>query len=325
VSSTVSPLFQSLEADLAEVERQLAAAGALEHPLLRGLLEQVMLAPAKRIRPVLTLASGRLFRPANANLHSMAAAVEYLHTATLIHDDVVDNTDARRGEPTLYSIVGNSIAVLVGDYLFAKAAETASLTNNVRIMRLFADSVMTLCAGQIDEAGRHGEADCWIGREEYFRTIDAKTAALFVFACRAGAIIGEASTEAHDALARYGRSLGLAFQLVDDILDLIGDEAEMGKPAGSDLRQGVITLPIIYLRDEVPEVLMQQALLGDGVREDAIRTVCETAQSSRAIARALEEARDLATQAAQELDHVPDNEYRDILLGLTRTVVDRRM
>jgi geranylgeranyl pyrophosphate synthase len=325
VSSTVSPLFRSLEGDLAEVEQQLAAAGALEHPLLRSLLEQVMLAPAKRIRPVLTLASGRLFRPANANLHAMAAAVEYLHTATLIHDDVVDHTDARRGEQTLYSMVGNSIAVLVGDYLFAKAAETASLTNNVRIMRLFADSVMTLCAGQIDEVTRHGEADCWISRDEYLQTIDAKTAALFVFACRAGAIIGEASTAAYDALGRYGRALGLAFQVVDDILDLIGDESQMGKPAGSDLRQGVITLPLIYLRDEIPEILMQQALLGDGVREDAIRSVIETARTSRAIDRAFAEARDLAEQAARELDHVPDNEYREILLGLTRTVVDRRM
>jgi len=325
VSSTVSPLFRRIEADLAEVERQLVAAGALEHPLLRGLLEQIMLAPAKRIRPILTLASGLLFRPANANLHAMAAAVEYLHTATLIHDDVVDHTDARRGEPTLYTIVGNSIAVLVGDYLFAKAAETASLTNNVRIMRLFADSVMRLCAGQIEEAGRHGEAHCWIDRDEYYRTIDAKTAALFVFACRAGAIIGEAPTEAHDALARYARSLGLAFQLVDDILDLIGDEAEMGKPAGSDLRQGVITLPLIYLRDEVPEVLMEQALLGDGVREDAIRTISEAARTSRAIDRAFEEARQLAIQAGRELDHVPGNEYREILLGLTQTVVERRM
>src|SRR5439155_7104999 len=125
---------------------------------------------------------------------------------------------------------------LAGDYLFAQAAATASETNNLRIMRLFAESVMTLCAGQIAESARQDW--CGTDRESYYKTIDAKTAALFVLSCKAGGILGEASFTATDALISYGRSLGLAFQIVDDILDLVGDESLMGKPVGSDLRQG---------------------------------------------------------------------------------------
>lgn len=323
MDSEVSPLFRLIEGDLAQVERRLADAAALEHPLLRSTLEAVLLAPGKRIRPVLTIASGKLFRDVGASLHAMAAAVEFLHTATLIHDDVVDQADLRRGDPALYSMVGNAVAVLVGDYLFAQAAATASQTNNLRIMRLFAEAVMTLCAGQIEECTREGDGRYWIDRERYYRTIDAKTAALFVLACHAGSILGEASAEAADALQRYGRSLGLAFQIVDDILDLVGDEAVMGKPAGSDLRHGVITLPVIYLRDELPATVLQQAFSGDGAAEEAIQTITAQARTSRAVDRSYREAAELGRQAARALDAVPHGEYKDLLFDLTTAVVRR--
>ena len=324
MSKTISPIFRAIETDLDEVERRLEAAAALDHPFLRGALEHVLLAPGKRIRPALTLASGRIFREGGVNLWDMAAAVELLHTATLIHDDVVDQTDLRRGSSTLFSVVGNSVAVLVGDYLFAKAAETASLTNNVRIMRLFAESVMTLCAGQIDEAARSRDLLMRLSRERYYQTIDAKTASLFVFACRAGAILGEATSSQTEALTRYAHSLGLAFQVVDDILDLVGDEVEMGKPAGSDLRQGVVTLPLIYLRDELPEALLFQALDGAGAREEAIDTITRCARGSDGVARAHAEAERLAEDAAQALAGLPAGDPRDLLHDLTRSVIDRQ-
>jgi geranylgeranyl pyrophosphate synthase len=318
-----SDLFVPIQADLAQVEARLARAAALDHPLLRATLESVLLAPGKRIRPVLTIASGKLFREANASLWAMAAAVEFLHTATLIHDDVVDRADLRRGEAALYTVVGNSVAVLVGDYLFAQAAATASETNNLRIMRLFAESVMRLCTGQIEECAREGADRCWVDRESYYRTIEGKTAALFVLACQAGSILGEATLAEADALCRYGRSLGLAFQIVDDILDLVGDEAVMGKPAGSDLRHGVVTLPVIYLRDELPEEVVQQAFSDDGAAEEAIRTITARARSSRAVDRSYEEASYLAEAAAQALDGVPGGPHRDLLIDLTRAVVRR--
>jgi geranylgeranyl pyrophosphate synthase len=253
----------------------------------------------------------------------MAAAVEFLHSATLIHDDVVDQTGSRRGLPSLYTQVGNSVSVLVGDYLFAQAAATASETNNLRIMRLFAESVMTLCTGQVDEASRGFDEPCWLDRDSYYRTIEAKTAALFVLACHAGAILGEAPIAATEALRRYGRALGLAFQIVDDVLDLVGDEAELGKPVGSDLRQGVVTLPVIYLRDELPELTLRQAFSGDGEREAAIQAITAAAPGSRAVARSREEAGHLAAEAANALQDVPPGACRDLLYELARAMVER--
>jgi len=320
--SQTQSLFLPIEADLREVEKRIERSTEVEPLLLQEALRHVMLAPGKRIRPALTIASGRMFREGGASLHAMAAAVEFLHTATLVHDDVVDQPELRRGAAALYTMVGNSVALLAGDYLFAQAAATASETNNLRIMRLFAESVMTLCAGQIAESAR-GQDWCGADRERYYSTIDAKTAALFVLSCKAGGILGEASFAQTAALIRYGRQLGLAFQIVDDILDLVGDEAVMGKPAGSDLRQGVITLPVIYLREELSDDVMREAFSGGEGREQAIQMITERARTSGAVDRAYQEARELAAEAAQCLDELPAGEYRDLLMGLTRTVIDR--
>lgn len=318
--SAVSTLYGPIEPDLTEVERRLLETATHEQSTLRAVLEDVLLTPGKRVRPALAIASGRLFQGSPANLCALAAAVEYLHTATLIHDDVVDQANSRRGAPALYTVVGNSVSVLVGDYLFAQAAATASETNNLWIMRLFAEAVMTLCAGQIEESSRRGDAR-WLDRDSYYRTIEAKTAALFVLACRGGGIIGGASMDGAQALARYGRCFGLAFQIVDDILDLVGDEAAMGKPVGSDLRQGVITLPVIYLRDEIPESTFRQAFDGGGARDEAIQAICNQARTSRALNHAQDEARALAEEAVAELGALPAGEHRDLLAEIVRATV----
>lgn len=317
-------LFRPIDPDLAQMEAELARLGAEAGPALRPLLNGVLLAPGKRLRPALTIACGRLFGESNRPLRFMAAAVECLHTATLIHDDVMDQPGERRGEPALYRRSGSTIALLVGDYLFAQAAIIASETNNLRIMRLFAESVAKVCAGQIEEFGRDRESRAWLTRDDYYRTIDAKTAALFVLACESGAVLGEAPLPAVGALRRYGRALGLAFQIVDDILDLVGDEALLGKPAGSDLRQGVATLPLIYLRDEIPEVTLRAAFGHDGARDEAIEEIKQVARSGRGIERAYEEARHWAADAAELLQGLPGGPYRDLLRDLTIGLVDRQ-
>jgi geranylgeranyl pyrophosphate synthase len=322
--SVVSPLFQPIEADLVLVEERLAQAAAHPHPVVRGVLEDVLLAPGKRLRPALTIASGRLFGKANTPLHAMAAAVEFLHTATLIHDDVVDQTDSRRGEPTLYSAVGNAVAVLAGDYLFAQSAVAAAETNNLRIIGLFADAVRTLCAGQIDESARAGAERYELDRESYYRTIEAKTSALFVLGCEAGAVLGEATLSQAEALHCYGRSVGLAFQIVDDILDLIGEEAALGKPVGSDLRQGVLTLPMIYLRDEIPTAILEAAFADNGERNAAIDAISGLARTSHAIERSYEDARRHVREAVACLDAVPPGPPRDVLISTAESVVERK-
>jgi geranylgeranyl pyrophosphate synthase len=322
--STVSPVFRPIEADLTLVEQRLAEAAGHPHPVVRAVLEDVLLAAGKRLRPAVTIACGRVFGKATAPLHAMAAAVEFLHTATLIHDDVVDQTASRRGEPTLYSVVGTSVALLAGDYLFAQAAATASETNNLRIIRLFADAVRTLCAGQIDETSRSDTERYELDRVAYYRTIEAKTAALFVLACESGAILGEASSAQAEALRCYGHSLGLAFQIVDDILDLVGEEEALGKPVGSDLRQGVLTLPVIYLREEIPTAILDAAFADNGERESAIGAISGLARTSRAIERSYAEARDHVAAAVASLEFVPSGQFRDLLADIAASVVDRR-
>jgi geranylgeranyl pyrophosphate synthase len=217
------------------------------------------------------------------------------------------------------------VALLAGDYLFATAAAVASETNNLRIMRLFAECVMQVCAGEIEEHSQDRNGRPWITRDGYYRTIDAKTAALFVLACHSGAVLGEAPLEAADALRRYGRALGLAFQIVDDILDLTGDEATLGKPIGSDLRQGVVTLPLIYLRDEIPEGTYRAAFSQDGARDHAIEEITARARDSRAVERARDEARQLAESASQLLADLPPGPCRDFLHDLAASVVDRQV
>jgi geranylgeranyl pyrophosphate synthase len=291
--------------------------------LLAAILQEVMLSAGKRLRPAVTLASGGLFREPAAALHAMATAVELLHTATLIHDDVVDQANVRRGRAALFSAVGNSVAVLVGDYLFAQAAVTASETNNLRIIRLFAEAVQRICAGQIDESSREGEARYRLDRETYYRTVEAKTAALFILGCETGGILGEGEPRAVAALRRYGRALGIAFQIKDDILDLVGDATTLGKPVGSDLRQGVVTLPLIYLREEVPPATLEAAFTVDGAREEAIQAITSIARNSAAIDRAYEEAGRLVEEAIEELASLPAGTCRDLLADLALSAVDR--
>lgn len=321
--SVVAPLFRPIEHELEAVERRLGEVASHPHPVVSAVLSDVVLAPGKRLRPAMTIACGRLFGKTAVPLTAMATAVELLHTATLIHDDVVDQSDSRRGEPTLYSVVGNAVAILAGDYLFAQAAATATETNNLRIIRLFADSVRTLCTGQIDESSRSGAERYELDRAAYYRTIEAKTAALFVLACESGAILGEATLEQAEALRRFGRSLGLAFQIVDDVLDITGDEHMLGKPVGSDLRQGVLTLPMIYLRDELPASILEAAFAENGERDAAIGKISIIARTSTAIARCYDEARDHVDDAVRELDDVPDGELRAFLVALAYSVVDR--
>ena len=318
-------LFTPIVQDLNEVSARLMAMAEVSGGPLQLLLRRVLGTRGKLLRPALTIASGRLFRGPSAGLHAMAAAVECLHTASLIHDDIIDETLERRGAPALHAAAGGGPAILAGDYLFAQAAATASETNNLRIMRLFADCVMTVCTGQINEHSQDKSARAHLTRDGYFETIAAKTAALFVLACEAGAVLGEAPMAAAAVLRQYGCDLGLAFQIVDDILDLTGDEAMMGKPAGSDLRQGVMTLPMIYLREEIPEGTLMAAFQGGDGRDQAIREITKRARQSDAIRRAHEEARGLASGAVDLLCQLPANSYRDVLEALATTVVDREL
>jgi len=321
VSTPTATMFALVRDDLASVERALARAVEAEEPLMRRLLGLVLPGGGKRLRPALALLAGRVNRYDPERLISFAASLEMLHTATLVHDDIVDNASVRRGEPTLNVRASNSVAVLVGDYMFAQSAAHVAATGHLGVITSFTRSAMAIIGGQIDEAWADGGLH--LTREQYLRRIGSKTAALFALAAQGGAMLSDASEPVVQAMEQYGYRLGLAFQIVDDILDVIGDEQSLGKPVGSDIRQGTVTLPAILVRDQLPEALFRSAFMGDGHREEPIRVLIETIRTGGGIDGSYSEAERLVAEARKFVEPLPDGEVRDALLDLASFVVRR--
>lgn len=317
--STVSS-FALVQDGLTAVERTLAETAQPDHPLLGPMLSMVLPGSGKRLRPALAFLTGRL-GTYDADRHlQMATGVELLHGASLVHDDVVDESDLRRGSQTLFTRVGNALAVLVGDYLFAQSATRCVATGDVRVIGLFAQTLASMCQGQIEEASRGNNPHLSLTREEYYQTIWGKTASLFVLACEGSAILAGLPEPTIEAMRRYGDRLGLAFQVVDDILDFIGDEKQLGKPVGGDVKQGTITLPVICLRELLPDADYRAAFDADD-RSGVVDLV----RSSGAIERAQAEADTLLDEAREALSLAPAGPARDALEALTHYVVERRV
>lgn len=317
--STVSS-FALVQDGLAAVERTLAETAQPDHPLLGPMLSMVLPGSGKRLRPALAMLTGKLGTYDAERLLHMATGVELLHGASLVHDDVVDESDRRRGAQTLFTRVGNALAVLVGDYLFAQSASRCVATGDIRVIGLFAQTLASMCQGQIEEASRGSTPHLTLTREGYYQTIWGKTASLFVLACEGSAIIAGLTEPQILAMRRYGDRLGLAFQVVDDILDFIGTEAELGKPVGGDLRQGTITLPVICLRDQLLDAEFRAIFDADDTA-----AIVELIRDSPAIERAQAEADQLLAEAREALREVPAGPARDALEALTHYVVERRV
>jgi geranylgeranyl pyrophosphate synthase len=326
--STASTLFAAIQPELERVEQVLASVADVDHPLLSSILGEVLRAGGKRLRPALALLVGKLHHYDAERLVRLAAATELLHTATLLHDDVVDQSALRRGRPALYTQVGNKAAVLVGDYLYAKSAYFATSTGSLRVMELFADSVMVVCQGQIDESQREDGGYAQRPAAAYYATIHSKTAALFVLACDAAAELSGASPAAVAALHHYGERIGLAFQVIDDILDVTGDERQLGKAVGGDLRQRLVTLPVIYARGVVPDALFDAVYAPHGddgapPPDEAVHTLLAALRESPALDRCYADAQALVQEARRALVDVPAGPARDALYDLAGYVVSR--
>lgn len=315
-------IFDLVHADLDQVEDAIHRVGEVDFPLLRSLLGHILSTRGKRVRPAIVLLSASFHHYELAYLVPLAAAIELLHTATLVHDDLIDNASTRRGVPTLNSLTSRSVTVLVGDYLFANAAALCTETQNVRVMRVFGETLMTICDGELRQIVSAGE---WRqSREEYYQKIERKTASLLRTAAETGAILSGAPEEQIQALRRYGYNLGMAFQIVDDVLDFIGNEATLGKPVGSDLRQGTITLPAIGLLEEDPDHPAIRRIFDDGdVSESAVREAVTAVLGSTGVTLALAEARRFAHAAIDELSILPSTPARWALSALSDYVVDR--
>lgn len=317
-----------MRGDLQRVSDRVVDAARVPYPQISAILEDIVRSGGKRLRPMLVLLAGRAWRYEREfeTLVAAAAGVELLHTASLVHDDAVDHSAFRRGKPTLNSQVDTAAVILVGDYLFAQSAILAASTNNPRVVSVFSNSLGDICDGQLMEMmdARKPEQT----ERQYFARIYGKTASLFGCAAETGAIIGGAPENAISALRGYGDDLGLAFQIMDDVLDLIGGSEQLGKPAGHDLLQSTITLPVIYYLQLVdfggPEWRAVQSIV-DRTRTDDVfvRDVLDHIRSSGAVEQATSRAHEYIGQAKGRLDIVPDPDTRELMNELADQVVRR--
>lgn len=310
-------LFAPVAAGLDAVERRLIQAADGQHPLLAEALRYVFETKGKRLRPALVLLSGALGEYSLDPLVLLAASLEVVHTASLVHDDTIDEALTRRGLNTLNSVWDKHTAIVTGDFLFAKSAELAARMNSVRIMHMLSETVMSMCAGEMQQHARHN--DWTISIEEYLERVGAKTASLFAMCCSGAAVATGQNERQVEALHIFGYNVGLAFQIVDDILDFNADERTLGKPSGHDLSQGTITLPAILFIQKMDHGPLRQRLEHG---EDSQMAAELISQSS-----ALDEAREYAcrasTEAERALEIFPDGEARRSLTEIARYLPTR--
>lgn len=322
--TTVSDLHSGLHLELDGVERLMATVSEeVDVPLLGQLIAHVLQAKGKRIRPTLAFLASRFAEYPVERLTLLGGAVELLHTASLIHDDLVDDADTRRGIVALHRIANAKASVLVGDYLFAKSAAFATATNSLDVMALFARTLMAICNGELREMSNSSSDDRTL--EQYYRRIEGKTASLFVAATEGGAILSGVGREGELAMRDYGRNLGMAFQIADDILDYVGTEQELGKPVGGDLRQGTLTLPALWALEWLPDrALLRRVVEAQSPSDQDVRQAVELVARSPAIDFAQGEAETFARRAQDALQIFPNGEARRQLAGLADYAVRRR-
>ncbi|MCL4875908.1 MAG: polyprenyl synthetase family protein [Anaerolineae bacterium] len=317
-TSTKAAWLDGLQDDLHLLEGKMLEASSMGHETLDGAVQMIIKAGGKRLRPAITFLVGRLFRANFSPILSVGASVELLHTATLVHDDLIDGAAERRGVPTLHSKMSMGVTVLTGDFLFAKAAALAAEANSVPVVKLFADTLVKICQGEILQARTR-----WVlpDYDVYIERIYGKTAALFEAAAVSAALIGDATDAQIAAMARYGRNLGLAFQIVDDALDFVSTSENLGKPAGNDMRQGILNLPAMYYVEQgyISDADLLERLESKDETEKLVREM----RTAGMVEQSLEVAQSYARKAADALNILPGGEVLKALDAVTSYAVAR--
>ncbi len=325
-TATLSRLFAHIQPDLDQVDKTFEERATSGLEILNSASMHALGSPGKRLRTALTLLSGKLNAYRFDKLLPLSVAFEMVHLATLIHDDIVDNALTRRGNPTVNALWGNNIAILLGDYYFAKTAGLIADINDNRIDHLFSDTVATVCEGTIMEMMTAGRIDLTI--ESYYEKISHKTACLIAACCTGGAIVSSANPEEIAYMHEYGINLGIAFQIIDDVLDYTEDQATIGKPAGNDLRQGMVTLPLIYALQGQPQnghLQQIQRLLQEPTHtEEDIHAVVNWVVKGLGVEHSFSDAHSYANKARKALYHFPASPDRDVLDELIDFVVTRK-
>jgi octaprenyl-diphosphate synthase len=314
-------LFAGLAADLSAVERVMRDALRTDEPRVASLLEELGDFHGKMLRPALVILTARTLGEVSSEHHTLGAALEMIHTATLIHDDLIDEGDVRRGKPTAHVRFGNPTAVLLGDYFYTRAFDLVARLERPALMSRLTRVTNIVCEGELHQMC--ARRDLALSEVEYERIIYGKTAALTEIACVCGAVTGGPAIQ--EAGAAYGRWCGMAFQIVDDCLDLTGDPQKVGKTLATDIEMGRLTLPFIRLLENAPaseQAVLGERLLGVAGPED-VEAVRRLAIERGGVAAAMATAREYAHRAVDALTPLPDNEAKRQLIDLARFIVAR--
>jgi geranylgeranyl pyrophosphate synthase len=314
--------FSAVQEQLQQVEDRMHAQSEGHHSELGAALDHLLSSGGKRVRPAVTLLTGGMLGGDPERLVTLAAAIELLHTATLVHDDLIDGSLLRRGIPTLNAQWSPAATVLTGDFIFARAAWLASEANSVEVMKMFADTLSTIVNGEITQLFNGHNP---VSRGNYYRRIQAKTASLFELATGAAALVSPANESIFEKVRKYGHEIGMAFQIVDDVLDFTGEQATVGKPIASDLRQGLITLPALFYLENHPNDADIKALLnGNRYDDERIERAIQAIRTSGAIDDSLTEARQHVEEAVDVLMDFPESPERQSLEDLAFYIVERQ-
>jgi len=318
----IDDIRRFISADMRSVDEVIRTRLHSDVALIRQVAEYIIGGGGKRLRPSLVILSAGAFGYQGRHHHELAAVVEFIHTATLLHDDVVDESALRRGQPTANSLFGNSASVLVGDFVYSRAFQMMVGVDNMRVLRVLADATNVIAEGEVLQLMNCRNAD--IDEQSYLQVIRYKTAKLFEASTRLGAILGDASASDEEAIANYGMHLGTAFQLIDDVLDYSGDHTVIGKNVGDDLAEGKATLPLIYAIKHgtgAQAALIRRAIEQGGIEE--LSAVLDAIRTSGALDYAREQARIESRAARESLSCLVNTKYRDYLLQLADFAVTR--
>ena len=317
--------FSYIEEELKRVEEQFESHLITETPLIHKVAKYVISSGGKRIRPILLIVSAKICGYKGVSHISLAAVIEFIHTATLLHDDVVDNAPLRRGKSSANMVFGNEASVLVGDYLFAKSFKILSALNNSEIIKAYSDATTLMAEGEVKELVK--TADVKTTEEDYLDIIIKKTAVLFACASQAGAIIAGKENDCIKNLYDYGLNIGIAFQLMDDALDYISDE-EFGKFIGNDLKEGKLTLPLIHAMeraDKKEKDIISKIIYKKKLTPKDLKTVLGLVKNYGSIDYTLSKAKEAVEKAKNNLNAFPDSEYKTSLIDIANYIIERKL
>jgi geranylgeranyl pyrophosphate synthase len=320
---TTATFYTPVQNSILQVETRMRDVTNGHHPDLGAALEHLLSSGGKRVRPAVTLLTGAMLGADEEKVISLAASIELLHTATLVHDDLIDGALLRRGIPTLNAQWSPGTTVLAGDFIFACAAKLAAQTESVELIHLFADTLATIVNGEITQMFPRQDDGYY---DEYLKRIYSKTGSLFVLATTAPAILSPIRESTLDAARRFGYGIGMAFQITDDVLDFTGNQSSVGKPVANDLRQGLVTLPTIYYRETNPDDENLDIILGGrNIENENLNQLVDAIQTSGAIERSIRKARQFVDQALDALNELPITAERQALENLSNYIVDRHI